>query len=92
MAGHAAARHHHSHVCKSAAHPRKFRGGGDRNNFPMNKIHHFGFAQREPSAFIIHPSAVLPEIEIIEESETELEPLFKVVIHNDDVTPMDYVT
>ncbi len=36
-------------------------------------------------------STILPEIEIIEESETELEPLFKVVIHNDDVTPMDYV-
>ena len=33
----------------------------------------------------------LPEIEIIEETETELEPLFKVIIHNDDVTPMDFV-
>jgi len=33
----------------------------------------------------------LPEIQIIEESETELEPLFKVIIHNDDVTPMDFV-
>jgi ATP-dependent Clp protease adaptor protein ClpS len=33
----------------------------------------------------------LPEIEIIEETETDLEPLFKVVIHNDEVTPMDFV-
>ena len=32
-----------------------------------------------------------PEIEIIEESETELEPLYRVIIHNDDVTPMDFV-
>lgn len=36
---------------------------------------------------------VAPEIEIIEEQEeeTELEPLFRVIIHNDDVTPMDFV-
>src|SRR5687767_1764369 len=36
---------------------------------------------------------VLPEIEIIEEheEETELEPLYRVIIHNDDVTPMDFV-
>ncbi len=34
---------------------------------------------------------VTPEIEILEESETELEPLYKVVIHNDNVTPMDFV-
>ena len=35
----------------------------------------------------------LPEIEIIEEQEeeTELEPLYRVLIHNDDVTPMDFV-
>ena len=33
----------------------------------------------------------LPEIQIIEETETELEPLFKVIIHNDNVTPMDFV-
>jgi len=35
----------------------------------------------------------VPEIEIIEgqEEETELEPLYKVIIHNDDVTPMDFV-
>lgn len=36
---------------------------------------------------------VAPEIEIIEEQqeETELEPLYRVIIHNDDVTPMDFV-
>ena len=34
---------------------------------------------------------ILPEIEIVEETETELEPLYRVIIHNDDVTPMDYV-
>jgi ATP-dependent Clp protease adaptor protein ClpS len=34
---------------------------------------------------------VTPEIEIIEETETELEPLYRVIIHNDDVTPMDFV-
>lgn len=33
----------------------------------------------------------LPEIEIIEETETELEPLYRVIIHNDPVTPMDFV-
>lgn len=34
-----------------------------------------------------------PEIQIIEEheEETELEPLYRVIIHNDDVTPMDFV-
>jgi len=37
--------------------------------------------------------AVTPEIEIIEEQEekTELEPLYRVLIHNDNVTPMDFV-
>ncbi|RIK29873.1 MAG: Clp protease ClpS [Anaerolineae bacterium] len=33
----------------------------------------------------------IPDIEIVEDSETELEPLYKVVIHNDNVTPMDFV-
>ena len=33
----------------------------------------------------------LPDIEIIEETETELEPLYRVIIHNDHVTPMDFV-
>ena len=32
-----------------------------------------------------------PEIQIVEESETELEPLYQVLIHNDDITPMDFV-
>lgn len=35
-----------------------------------------------------HP---LPEIQIIEETDTELEPMYSVIIHNDDVTPMDFV-
>lgn len=36
---------------------------------------------------------VTPEIQIIEEEqeETELEPLYRVLIHNDNVTPMDFV-
>ncbi|MDX1378042.1 MAG: ATP-dependent Clp protease adaptor ClpS [Anaerolineales bacterium] len=33
----------------------------------------------------------LPEIEIIEEADPELEPLYRVIIHNDHVTPMDFV-
>lgn len=33
----------------------------------------------------------LPEIKILEETETELEPLYRVIIHNDHVTPMDFV-
>ena len=35
-----------------------------------------------------HP---LPEIQIIEETDTELEPMYSVIIHNDDATPMDFV-
>jgi len=34
---------------------------------------------------------VIPEIQIIEETDTELEPLFKVIIHNDPITPMGFV-
>ena len=33
----------------------------------------------------------LPDIQIIEATETELEPLYRVIIHNDNVTPMDFV-
>ena len=36
-------------------------------------------------------SQIVPEIEIVEETETELEPLYRVIIHNDMVTPMDFV-
>mgnify|MGYP003497771695 CR=1 FL=1 len=36
-------------------------------------------------------SQIFPEIQIIEETETELEPLYRVIIHNDPVTPMDFV-
>ena len=31
-------------------------------------------------------------IEITPDQETVLEPLYRVLIHNDDVTPMDFVT
>ena len=35
----------------------------------------------------------VPEIEIVEDQqqETAYEPMFRVIIHNDDVTPMDFV-
>lgn len=36
-------------------------------------------------------SHALPEIQIIEDTETELEPMYTVIIHNDEVTPMDFV-
>ncbi|MBC7879446.1 MAG: ATP-dependent Clp protease adaptor ClpS [Anaerolineales bacterium] len=34
---------------------------------------------------------ILPEIEILEETETEFEPLYRVIIYNDHVTTMDFV-
>jgi len=36
---------------------------------------------------------IAPEIEIIEEQEEEieLEPLYRVIIHNDNITPMEFV-
>ncbi|HVN15108.1 MAG TPA: ATP-dependent Clp protease adaptor ClpS [Anaerolineales bacterium] len=34
---------------------------------------------------------VIPDIQIIPNEETELEPLYRVLIHNDNVTPMDFV-
>ncbi len=33
----------------------------------------------------------LPEIQIISETDTELEPLYRILIHNDSTTPMDFV-
>jgi ATP-dependent Clp protease adaptor protein ClpS len=33
----------------------------------------------------------LPEIQILEETETELEELYRIIIHNDPITPMDFV-
>ncbi len=34
---------------------------------------------------------ITPDIKIIEETKTELEPLYRVIIHNDEITPMDFV-
>lgn len=34
---------------------------------------------------------ILPNIEILETTETDLEPFYRILIHNDDVTPMDFV-
>jgi len=36
-------------------------------------------------------SQTTPEIKILDQSDTEFEPLYTVTIHNDDVTPMDFV-
>lgn len=32
-----------------------------------------------------------PKIEFIKETKTALEPLYHVIIHNDNITPMDFV-
>jgi ATP-dependent Clp protease adaptor protein ClpS len=34
---------------------------------------------------------IAPSIQPVAAEETELEPLYRVLIHNDDVTPMDFV-
>ena len=33
----------------------------------------------------------IPKIQPVPVAETDLEPLYRVIIHNDDVTPMDFV-
>jgi ATP-dependent Clp protease adaptor protein ClpS len=33
----------------------------------------------------------IPEIQILEETETQLEDLYRIIIHNDNITPMDFV-
>jgi ATP-dependent Clp protease adaptor protein ClpS len=35
--------------------------------------------------------SILPDIHILEETETELEDLYRIIIHNDSITPMDFV-
>ena len=61
----------------------------DRDDHRVSQIHpiYAGFP------YISMNVKTLPEIEIIEqqEEETELEPLYRVLIHNDDLTPMDFV-
>jgi ATP-dependent Clp protease adaptor protein ClpS len=37
------------------------------------------------------PGATVPQILPTPDAETELEPMVRVIIHNDDVTPMDFV-
>jgi ATP-dependent Clp protease adaptor protein ClpS len=47
----------------------------------------------EENPYIYMKVEVVPEIEIIEaqEEKTELEPPYRVLVHNDDITPMDFV-
>ena len=33
----------------------------------------------------------IPQVEPIQREEQKLAPLYRIIIHNDDVTPMDYV-
>ena len=40
---------------------------------------------------MIQREQVVPKIIPISVPETELEPMYRVIIHNDDVTPMDFV-
>lgn len=47
--------------------------------------------QRDAFFHIPETANSLPDIQIIEETNTELEALYSVIIHNDDVTPMDFV-
>jgi ATP-dependent Clp protease adaptor protein ClpS len=37
------------------------------------------------------PAQTNPQIQPAPVPETDLEPLYRVIIHNDDVTPMDFV-
>ena len=36
-------------------------------------------------------SPAVPRVEPVSNAETDYEPLYRVIIHNDDVTPMDFV-
>lgn len=33
----------------------------------------------------------IPDIQILEETQTDLEDLYRIIIHNDNITPMDFV-
>jgi ATP-dependent Clp protease adaptor protein ClpS len=37
------------------------------------------------------PEQTVPQFLPDKDAETELEPMYRVIIHNDDVTPMDFV-
>ena len=84
MANLPATRDYNTDVAESTAHKRKFRSREHRPDREGNQI-----TQRTGMTL---PTRTIPEIEIIEEQEeeTELEPLYRVIIHNDDVTPMDF--
>ena len=55
----------------------------------LNRIH----PQADEITYMLMKLEVAPDIQILEEKEqdTELEPLYRVLIHNDHVTPMDFV-
>ena len=85
MANLPAKRGHHTDVAESTAHKGKFRSREHHPDREGNQITQW--------TCMTLPTRTIPEIEIIEEheEETELEPLYRVIIHNDDVTPMDFV-
>src|SRR5215216_7229951 len=85
MVGFSDARHHNPDVVRAATYKREFR-----------ICEHCTYRKRNQSpqrTSMTLPTRTIPKIEIIEEQEeeTELEPLYRVIIHNDDVTPMDFV-
>ena len=62
-------------------------------SFQHRILYHGGKSIQDVEWILDRSVQVAPEIQIIEEreEETELEPLYRVLIHNDHVTPMDFV-